>query len=138
MRSPVVWLVNLVIVGIVIFLYFRDTRMLVSRSPDGQTQITFWDRTDLMFDHDLRVTVNHGYNEQFLYTHLNDFCSPPREGHVIWGPSTSRHRYLVTNTPIRCLHALWGVASWKCAFTSTEMLFRHPKGAGPRKCIRVT
>jgi hypothetical protein len=87
MRLLFVGLTTVVVTGILVFLYFRDTRMLVSRSPDGQIQITLWDRADLFGD-DLRVTVNRAGHEQFLYKHLNDNCGPPRQGHVLWTPDS--------------------------------------------------
>ena len=82
------WLVTAVITIVLIFLFVRDEQLLASRSPDGQIQITLWDRTDFMLDHDLRVTVNRSGREQLLYTHLNDFCGRPREGHVVWTPNS--------------------------------------------------
>jgi hypothetical protein len=87
-RSPLVWLAAVVIIGVLIFLHVRDKQLLASRSPDGQIQIRLLDRIDFMFDHDLAVTVNRAGHEQLVYTHLNDFCGPPRQGHVIWSPDS--------------------------------------------------
>jgi hypothetical protein len=88
MRLLLIVPATVVVTGILLFLYFRDSRMLVSRSPDGQIQITLWDRADPMFGDDLRVTVNRAGHEQFLYKHVNDACGPPRQGHVVWAPDS--------------------------------------------------
>jgi len=88
LRIALVGLAIVVVAGTLLFMYFRDTRLLVSRSPDGQMQITLWDRADPMFGDDFRVTVNSAGHEQLLYTHMNDVCGPPRQGHVVWTPDS--------------------------------------------------
>src|SRR6516164_3451424 len=93
-RSPLVWLATVVITSVLIFFYVRDKQLLASRSPDGQVQIRLWDRTNFVFDHDLRVTVNRAGHKQLLRTHLNHFCGPTRQGHVIWTPV---HRLIFGN-----------------------------------------
>jgi hypothetical protein len=88
LASILLWLAPaLVISFVLLFLHFRDSRMLVSRSPDGQVQITLWDRTD-PFGDDLIVTVNRGTREEHLFKHVNDNCGPPRDGHVVWTPDS--------------------------------------------------
>jgi hypothetical protein len=86
--SALLWLALIALISsVLLFLYFRDTRMLVSRSPDGQVRITLWDRADLFGD-DLIVTGNRGRREEQLYRHKNDNCGPPRGGHVVWTPDS--------------------------------------------------